>query len=128
MIKIAPRQKARGLCLLYLGFLINVKTKRKTNYSSFLARRNPQVHWYIEITRFKGLGEISPDEFGKFIGDNIKLKPVILQKDTTIQKMLGYYMGKNTPERQEFIIDNLYIEKDLALGEKSEEEAGEEAA
>jgi topoisomerase-4 subunit B len=66
-----------------------------------------------EITRFKGLGEISPDEFGKFIGDNIKLKPVILQKDTTIQKMLGYYMGKNTPERQQFIIENLKIEKDI---------------
>jgi topoisomerase-4 subunit B len=66
-----------------------------------------------EITRFKGLGEISPDEFGKFIGDNIKLKPVILQKDTTIQKILSYYMGKNTPERQSFIIDNLKIEKDI---------------
>ncbi|RAU83422.1 DNA topoisomerase IV subunit B [Pontibacter arcticus] len=66
-----------------------------------------------EITRFKGLGEISPDEFGKFIGDNIKLKPVILQKDTTIQNMLSYYMGKNTPERQQFIIENLVIEKDI---------------
>ncbi|SIQ91109.1 DNA topoisomerase IV subunit B [Pontibacter lucknowensis] len=66
-----------------------------------------------EITRFKGLGEISPDEFGKFIGDNIKLKPVFLQKDTTIQKMLSYYMGKNTPERQTFIIENLKIEKDI---------------
>ncbi|MBF9254790.1 type IIA DNA topoisomerase subunit B [Pontibacter sp. 172403-2] len=66
-----------------------------------------------EITRFKGLGEISPDEFGKFIGENIKLKPVILHKDTTIQKMLGYFMGKNTPERQNFIIDNLKIEKDI---------------
>ncbi|TXK46376.1 type IIA DNA topoisomerase subunit B [Pontibacter qinzhouensis] len=66
-----------------------------------------------EITRFKGLGEISPDEFGKFIGENIKLKPVILQKDTTIQKILSYYMGKNTPERQNFIIDNLKIEKDI---------------
>ncbi|GHA60816.1 DNA topoisomerase IV subunit B [Pontibacter akesuensis] len=66
-----------------------------------------------EITRFKGLGEISPDEFGKFIGDNIKLKPVILHKDTTIQKMLSYYMGKNTPDRQQFIIENLKIEKDI---------------
>lgn len=66
-----------------------------------------------EITRFKGLGEISPDEFGKFIGDNIKLKPVILHKDNTIQKILSYYMGKNTPERQNFIIDNLKIEKDI---------------
>ena len=66
----------------------------------------------VEITRFKGLGEISPDEFGKFIGDDIRLEPVILQKETTIPKILGYYMGKNTPERQRFIIENLVIEKD----------------
>ena len=66
-----------------------------------------------EITRFKGLGEISPDEFGKFIGDNIKLEPVILQSDRSIQQVLTYYMGKNTPARQEFIIDNLRLEKDL---------------
>jgi len=69
--------------------------------------RNP------EITRFKGLGEISPDEFGKFIGENIKLEPVILQSDRSIQQVLTYYMGKNTPARQEFIIDNLRLEKDL---------------
>lgn len=69
--------------------------------------RNP------EVTRFKGLGEISPDEFGKFIGDNIKLEPVILQSDRSIQQVLTYYMGKNTPARQEFIIDNLRLEKDL---------------
>ncbi|KAA9332874.1 DNA topoisomerase IV subunit B [Adhaeribacter soli] len=66
-----------------------------------------------EITRFKGLGEISPDEFGKFIGDNIRLEPVILRNETSIQKILTYYMGKNTPERQQFIIENLKIEKDL---------------
>ncbi len=67
-----------------------------------------------EITRFKGLGEISPEEFGKFIGDNIRLEPVILEKDTTIPKILSYYMGKNTPDRQKFIIENLIIEKDPA--------------
>ncbi len=66
-----------------------------------------------EITRFKGLGEISPDEFGKFIGDNIRLEPVILKNEMSIQKILTYYMGKNTPERQQFIIENLKIEKDL---------------
>ena len=66
-----------------------------------------------EITRFKGLGEISPDEFGKFIGDNIRLEPVILNTETSIQKILSYYMGKNTPERQTFIIDNLKVEKDI---------------
>ncbi len=68
-----------------------------------------------EITRFKGLGEISPDEFGGFIGENIRLEPVILQKDSSIPKLLSYFMGKNTPERQTFIIDNLKVEKDEAL-------------
>jgi len=65
-----------------------------------------------EITRFKGLGEISPDEFGGFIGEDIRLKPVILQKDNSIPKILTYYMGKNTLDRQNFIIDNLIVEKD----------------
>ena len=68
-----------------------------------------------EITRFKGLGEISPDEFGQFIGSDIRLQPVLLSKDTGIQKLLEYYMGKNTPDRQEFIIQNLRIEKDPVL-------------
>jgi topoisomerase-4 subunit B len=67
----------------------------------------------IEITRFKGLGEISPDEFGLFIGEDMRLEPVIMEKETSIPKLLGYYMGKNTPDRQRFIIDNLRIEKDI---------------
>ncbi|MBE9464937.1 DNA topoisomerase IV subunit B [Dyadobacter subterraneus] len=66
-----------------------------------------------EITRFKGLGEISPEEFGKFIGEDMHLEPIILQKETSIQKLLTYYMGKNTPERQRFIIDNLKIENNI---------------
>jgi topoisomerase-4 subunit B len=66
-----------------------------------------------EITRFKGLGEISPDEFGLFIGDSIKLQPVILTPETPIPKLLEYYMGKNTIDRQNFIIENLKIEKDV---------------
>nr|WP_295931056.1 DNA topoisomerase IV subunit B [uncultured Dyadobacter sp.] len=66
-----------------------------------------------EITRFKGLGEISPEEFGKFIGEDMKVEPVILQKETSIQKLLSYFMGKNTPERQRFIIDNLKVEKNV---------------
>jgi len=64
-----------------------------------------------EITRFKGLGEISPGEFGAFIGVDIRLEPVILKEDANVEKLLKYYMGKNTPERQEFIIDNLVVEK-----------------
>jgi len=67
-----------------------------------------------EITRFKGLGEISPEEFGKFIGDNIKLQPVMLLPEVHIQQLLEYYMGKNSPSRQDFIIDNLKVELDLA--------------
>jgi topoisomerase-4 subunit B len=62
-----------------------------------------------EITRFKGLGEISPNEFGQFIGAEMRLEPVILTEGTTIEDILAYYMGKNTPERQEFIIENLRI-------------------
>ena len=67
----------------------------------------------VEITRFKGLGEISPDEFGLFIGENMRLEPVIMQKETSVFKLLSYYMGKNTPDRQRFIIDNLRVEKDV---------------
>ena len=65
-----------------------------------------------EITRFKGLGEISPDEFARFIGAEMKKEPVMLLPETHIQQVLEYYMGKNTPDRQEFIIDNLKVELD----------------
>ena len=67
-----------------------------------------------EITRFKGLGEISPDEFARFIGRDMKLQPMLLLPETHIQQLLEYYMGKNTPSRQDFIIDNLKVEMDLA--------------
>jgi len=68
-----------------------------------------------EITRFKGLGEISPDEFGQFIGDNIRLNRVNMDKEMHIRQLLEYYMGKNTPQRQDFIIENLRIEMDRPL-------------
>ena len=68
----------------------------------------------MEITRFKGLGEISPDEFKYFIGEDIRLDPVMLDKNTTIEQLLEFYMGKNTLDRQNFIIDNLKVELDLA--------------
>lgn len=68
--------------------------------------RNP------EITRFKGLGEISPDEFKHFIGESIRLDPVVIGKDNPVEELLGFFMGKNTPKRQEFIIENLRVEKD----------------
>ena len=66
-----------------------------------------------EITRFKGLGEISPDEFAHFIGPDMRLEQVTLHKNDQVAKLLEYYMGKNTMERQNFIIDNLVIEEDL---------------
>ena len=66
-----------------------------------------------EITRFKGLGEISPDEFKNFIGKKIRLEPVLLSQEETIHQLLDYYMGKNTPDRQEFIIKNLKVELDV---------------
>jgi topoisomerase-4 subunit B len=64
-----------------------------------------------EITRFKGLGEISPDEFKHFIGKDIRLEPVVLGKDQTIENLLEFYMGKNTPDRQLFILENLVVEE-----------------
>ena len=70
-----------------------------------------------EITRFKGLGEISPGEFARFISvDGMRLQPVIMEQGEHMQQLLEYYMGKNTPSRQEFIIDNLQVELD-SVGE-----------
>ena len=66
-----------------------------------------------EITRFKGLGEISPDEFKHFIGASIRLDPVLLHREASIKEIMSFYMGKNTPERQTFIIDNLRLEEDI---------------
>jgi len=66
-----------------------------------------------EITRFKGLGEISPEEFERFINEEMRLQPVLLDQGDHIQQLLEYYMGKNTPQRQEFIIDNLRVELDV---------------
>jgi topoisomerase IV subunit B len=97
--------------------LFRVRNKKETIYCySDEERKNAiaKLGNKPEITRFKGLGEISPDEFADFIGENIKLEPVILQKDNSIPKLLSYFMGKNTPERQNFIIDNLRVEKDEA--------------
>ncbi len=96
--------------------LFRVRDKSKTIYCySEDERRNAieELKGKPEITRFKGLGEISPSEFKYFIGDDIRLDPVVIGPDTPIQKLLEFYMGKNTPERQQFIIENLKVEKDL---------------
>ena len=96
--------------------LFRVRNKKETIYcysdeerKAAIAKLGPKP----EITRFKGLGEISPDEFKLFIGKDIRLEPVLIDQQASIQQLLNYYMGKNTQERQEFIIDNLVIEKDL---------------
>jgi len=95
--------------------LFRVRDKKQTFYCYSEAEKQEAIknlRGKPEITRFKGLGEISPSEFGAFIDDNIKLEPVLLSKDMDIEKLLMYYMGKNTPERQKFIIENLKIEVD----------------
>ena len=97
--------------------LFRVRDKKETIYCySEQERVNAinKLRGKAEITRFKGLGEISPDEFQYFIGEDIRLDPVMLDKGTTIEQLLEFYMGKNTPNRQEFIINNLKVELDLA--------------
>ena len=96
--------------------LFRVRNKDKTIYCYSNKERIKAINELgknPEITRFKGLGEISPNEFKYFIGDDIRLEPVILSKEASIDSILSYFMGKNTQERQEFIIDNLRVEEDL---------------
>jgi len=104
--------------------LFRVRDKKDTYYCySEKEKReaSKKLRGKPEITRFKGLGEISPDEFGGFIGDDIRLEPVFLKENTNIKEILSYYMGKNTPDRQVFIIENLKIEID-GIDEQDEEE------
>lgn len=96
--------------------LFRVRNKQKTIYCYNDEERQKaikEIGKNAEITRFKGLGEISPEEFARFIGDDIRKDPVLLSQDSQIHKLLEYYMGKNTPQRQVFIIDNLKVEKDI---------------
>ncbi|MBT8245559.1 MAG: type IIA DNA topoisomerase subunit B [Winogradskyella sp.] len=96
--------------------LFRVRNKKETIYCYSEEERRIAIEKLKpkpEITRFKGLGEISPDEFKHFIGDDIRLDPVMLDKDMSIEEMLSFYMGKNTPTRQEFIINNLKVELDV---------------
>ena len=96
--------------------LFRVRNKKETIYCYSDEERKDAIEKLKpkpEITRFKGLGEISPDEFKHFIGDDIRLDPVMLDKATPIEKLLEFYMGKNTPDRQQFIINNLKVELDV---------------
>jgi topoisomerase-4 subunit B len=94
--------------------LFRVRNKKKTIYCYSDEERRTAISDLgknPEITRFKGLGEISPDEFKHFIGEDIRLEPVMLSKEASIDSILSYFMGKNTQQRQEFIIDNLRVEE-----------------
>jgi topoisomerase IV subunit B len=96
--------------------LFRVRNKKETIYCySELERKDAieKLKPKPEITRFKGLGEISPDEFKNFIGETIRLDPIMMDKNTSIEQLLSFYMGKNTPDRQEFIIKNLKVELDV---------------
>jgi len=96
--------------------LFRVRDKQQTFYCYSESEKQAAIkklRGKPEITRFKGLGEISPNEFADFIGNGIRLDHVFLPEDTNLDHVLDYYMGKNTPERQEFIIDNLRFELDV---------------
>jgi topoisomerase-4 subunit B len=101
--------------------LFRVRNKQETIYCYDEGEKQAAVKKLgskPEITRFKGLGEISPDEFARFIGPDMRVQPVLVMPETHIQQILEYYMGKNTQERQEFIINNLKVEQDLVEEEK----------
>jgi topoisomerase IV subunit B len=102
--------------------LFRVRDKKETIYCYDETEKQAAVKKIgskPEITRFKGLGEISPEEFARFIGVNMRLQPLIMEQGEHIQNLLEYYMGKNTPSRQEFIIDNLQVEVDDAVEEEA---------
>ncbi len=97
--------------------LFRVRNKKATLYCYSEEEKHKamsKLGKQAEVTRFKGLGEISPDEFAAFIGEEMRLEPIIIREHTNIHKVLEYYMGKNTPKRQAFIIDNLRVEQDSA--------------
>ncbi|UCH13770.1 MAG: type IIA DNA topoisomerase subunit B, partial [Bacteroidales bacterium] len=115
-IQFFPDLVRKGHLYILQTPLFRVRNKKETIYCYSQDEKDIAVEKLginPEITRFKGLGEISPDEFKHFIGKDMKLEPVRLKKDDTVSKILPFYMGKNTPERQEFIIENLRIEDDL---------------
>ena len=105
--------------------LFRVRDKKQTFYCYSQQEKNDAINALkgkVEITRFKGLGEISPDEFKNFIGEDMRLEPVVIGKES-VADLLSFYMGKNTPDRQEFIIENLKVELDIDEEEKKEEAA-----
>ncbi len=116
VVKFFPELITNGHLTVLETPLFRVRTKKKTIYCYNEAEKQAALNELgksAEITRFKGLGEVSPGEFKDFIGMGIRLEPVSLKNLPDTDKLLGFYMGKNTPDRQSFIIENLRIEKDL---------------
>lgn len=116
LLRFFPDLVKNGHIFILQTPLFRVRNKKETIYCYSEDERRAAIEKLgknPEITRFKGLGEISPDEFKHFIGPDIRLDPVEIRKEDQLQKMLEFYMGKNTPDRQLFIIDNLRVEKDV---------------
>lgn len=112
-----PDLVKRGHVFILETPLFRVRTKKETVYCYSEKERDDSVQKLgkqAEITRFKGLGEISPSEFGQFIGPQMRLDPVVFSYGRSLQEILAFYMGKNTPQRQRYIVDNLRVELDLA--------------
>jgi len=102
--------------------LFRVRTKKETLYCYDLTEKQKALNKLgknAEITRFKGLGEISPDEFKHFIGPHMRLEPVLMPEAKTIKELLTFYMGKNTPDRQTYIVENLRVEEELEFAEEA---------
>jgi topoisomerase-4 subunit B len=124
-----PELVARGHVHVLQTPLFRVRNKKETLYCYDEAEKLAaltKLGKNSEITRFKGLGEISPDEFAGFIGKDIRLEPVLMKPDQKVAEVLEYYMGKNTPERRDFIMENLRVEEDVV--EESPEEFEKEKA
>ncbi len=110
--------------------LFRIRNKKETLYCYDDTERQKAMHKLgknAEITRFKGLGEISPDEFKHFIGEHMRLEPVLMPEHKTIKELLTFYMGKNTPDRQTFIVDNLRVEQELEFTAEKEPEPAKAA-
>lgn len=110
-----PEVVMKGHLYILITPLFRVRNKKQTIYCYSETEKQQAIQKLgggkqVEITRFKGLGEISPGEFKQFINEDIRLEPVRIQSNTQIEDVLEYYMGKNTQKRQEFIIDNLRVE------------------
>jgi topoisomerase-4 subunit B len=120
-----PELVRRGHLYILQTPLFRVRNKKATVYCYSEEEKQQAMDTLsgkVEITRFKGLGEISPSEFKQFISENIRLEPVVIGKNSHLADMLAFYMGKNTPERKDFIVSNLVVEEPINESATSESE------